>query len=137
MMSCYIGLLELYRETGRAPYLEAALLTHRNIRDTEINVAGSGSAEECWYGGRAKQAQPAHHMMETCVTVSWMHLCAQLLRLTGDPRYADDIETSAYNALAGAMTPDGSAFGKYSSLEGERELGPAQCGMELNCCMAN
>jgi DUF1680 family protein len=137
MMSCYTGLLELYRETGRAAYLEAALRTHRNIRETEINIAGSGSAEECWYGGRAAQTQPAHNMMETCVTVSWMQFCAQLLRLTGDPRFAEDIETSVYNALAGAMTPDGSAFGKYSSLEGARELGPAQCGMELNCCMAN
>lgn len=137
MMSCYTGLLELYRETGRAPYLEAALRTHRNIQETEINVAGSGSADECWYGGRARQTQPAHNMMETCVTASWMHLCAHLLRLTGDPRFAGDIEAAAYNALAGAMTPDGSAFGKYSSLEGQRELGPAQCGMELNCCMAN
>jgi uncharacterized protein len=137
MMSCYTGLLELYRETGRAPYLEAALRTHRNIRETEINVAGSGSADECWYGGRASQTQPAHNMMETCVTASWMQFSAHLLRLTGDPRFAGDIEAAAYNALAGAMTPDGSAFGKYSALEGERELGPAQCGMELNCCMAN
>jgi DUF1680 family protein len=137
MMSCYTGLLELYRETGRPPYLEAALRTHRNIRDTEINVAGSGSAEECWYGGRAHQTQPAHNMMETCVTASWMQFSANLLRLTGDPGFAGDIEAAAYNALAGAMTPDGSAFGKYSSLDGERELGPAQCGMELNCCMAN
>jgi DUF1680 family protein len=137
MMSCYAGLLELYRETGRAPYLDAALRTHRNIRETEINVAGSGSAGECWYGGRATQTQPAHNMMETCVTASWMQLCAQLLRLTGDPGFAGDIEAAAYNALAGAMTRDGSAFGKYSSLEGDRELGPAQCGMELNCCMAN
>jgi DUF1680 family protein len=75
--------------------------------------------------------------METCVGMSWMQLCYHLLRSTGDPRYADEIEKTAYNALAGAMLPDGSSFAQYSSLEGVRSLGPPQCGMELNCCNAN
>ena len=137
MMSCYAGLLELYRETGRAAFRDAALRTHASILSTEINAAGSGSSEECWYGGRSRQAEPARNPMETCVTVTWMHLCASLLRLTGDPRYADAIETAAYNALVGAMTPDGSGFAKYSGLEGVREFGEKQCGMDLNCCEAN
>ncbi|MFY9724239.1 MAG: beta-L-arabinofuranosidase domain-containing protein [Bryobacteraceae bacterium] len=137
MMSCYAGLLELYRVTGRAAYRDAALRTWASILGTEINVAGSGSSEECWYGGRARQTQPAKNPMETCVTVTWMHLCAHLLRLTGDPRYADAIETAAYNALLGAMSPDGAGFAKYSALEGVREFGEKQCGMELNCCEAN
>jgi DUF1680 family protein len=137
MMSCYAGLLELYRETGRAAYRDAAMRTHASILSTEINVTGSGSSEECWYGGKARQTQPAKNPMETCVTVTWMHLCAHLLRLTGDPRYADAIETTAYNALVGAMTPDGSGFAKYSPLAGVREFGEKQCGMELNCCEAN
>jgi len=137
MMSCYAGLLELYRETGHAPFRDAAVRTHESILSTEINAAGSGSSEECWYGGKARQTQPAKNPMETCVTVTWMHLCAHLLRLTGDPRYADAIETAAYNALLGAMTPDGSGFAKYSPLAGLREFGEKQCGMELNCCEAN
>jgi DUF1680 family protein len=137
MMSCYAGLLELYRETGRTAYRDAAMHTQASILSTEINVAGSGSAEECWYGGKARQTQPAKNPMETCVTVTWMHLCAHLLRLTGDPRYADAIETAAYNALLGAMTQDGSGFAKYSPLAGVREFGEKQCGMELNCCEAN
>jgi DUF1680 family protein len=137
MMSCYAGLLELYRSTGRAAYLNAALRTQANILATEIDITGSGSAEECWYGGQARQTQNVPKPMETCVTVTWMHLCANLLRLTGDPRYADAIETTAYNALLGAMTPDGSRFAQYSALAGTREFGPPQCGMELNCCEAN
>jgi hypothetical protein len=137
MMSCYAGLIELYRETGRPAYHDAALRTHTSILATEINAAGSGSSEECWCGGAARQAQPARNPMETCVTVTWMHLSAHLLRLTGDPRYADAIEAAAYNALLGAMTPDGSGFAKYSPLEGVREFGEKQCGMELNCCEAN
>jgi DUF1680 family protein len=137
MMSCYAGLLELYRETGRTAYRDAAIRTQASILSTEINITGSGSSEECWYGGKARQTEAAKNPMETCVTVTWMHLCAHLLRLTGDPRYADAIETTAYNALLGAMTPDGSGFAKYSPLEGTREFGEKQCGMELNCCEAN
>ncbi|HTP86057.1 MAG TPA: beta-L-arabinofuranosidase domain-containing protein [Bryobacteraceae bacterium] len=137
MMSCYSGLIELYRETGWQPGLDAALRTAESIRDTEINVAGSGSAAECWYGGRALQVEPRDRSMETCVAVTWMQLCASLLRITGDPRWGDEIEKTAYNALAGAMTPDGSSFAQYNALAGVRSLGELQCGMGLNCCVAN
>lgn len=137
MMSCYAGLVELYRQTGWAPALNASARTFENIRDTEIDVAGSGSAAECWYGGRAHQTGVRPRFMETCVGVSWMQLCAHLLRVTGEPRFADEIERTAYNALAGAMTPDGSSFAQYSWLQGVRRLGELHCGMDLNCCVAN
>jgi len=137
MMSCYIGLLELYRETGWAPALDAARHTYESIRDTEINVAGSGSASECWYGGKALQTETRPRSMETCVSVTWMQFCTHLLAITGEAHFGDDIERTAYNALAGAMTPDGSSFAQYSPLEGVRSLGEQQCGLDLNCCVAN
>jgi DUF1680 family protein len=137
MMSCYSGLLGLYQETGWQPGLDAAARTFESIRDTEINVAGSGSAMECWYGGRAHQTGTRDRPMETCVGVTWMQLCAHLLQITGEPRFADEIERTAYNALAGAMTPDGSSFAQYNPLQGTRSLGERHCGMGLNCCVAN
>ncbi|MFR6032008.1 MAG: hypothetical protein ACLUKN_01795 [Bacilli bacterium] len=39
--------------------------------------------------------------METCVTATWIKLCAQMLRISGDSKFADDIELAAYNALIG------------------------------------
>ena len=110
MMSCYEGLCELYRITGKAEHLQAAVNTWQSIQATEINIVGGAAHMECWYGGRQIQTVPAIHMMETCVTVTWIKFCSQLLRLTGDPRYADAIEKSIYNALLGAMTPDGHDF---------------------------
>jgi DUF1680 family protein len=137
MMSCYEGLLELYRITGEQTYLKSAELAVQNIIDTEINVAGSGTAFECFYHGGQRQTEPTYHTMETCVTFTWIKLCNNLLRLTGNPIYADQIEKSVYNALMASMKFDGSQIAKYSPLEGMRHEGEQQCGMHINCCNAN
>ena len=137
MMSCYEGLLELYRLTGKSEYKEAVEQTWENIRQTEINITGSGASVECWFGGRNLQIIPVEHYQETCVTATWIKLSQQLLKLTGDAKYADAIEQSFYNALLGAMAPDGSNWAKYSPLAGERLQGSEQCGMGLNCCVAS
>ena len=137
MMSCYEGLLELYKITGNPEYLSAVERTVRSIMDTEINVAGSGSAFECWYYGRKQQTRPTYHTMETCVTMTWMKLCQTLLSCTGNPVYADQIELTAYNALLASMKDDASQIAKYSPLEGQRHPGEEQCRMHINCCNAN
>lgn len=137
MMSCYDGLLELYKITGNQEYLKAAESTVNDIIKTEINIAGSGSSFECWYRGNSLQTEPAYHTMETCVTFTWMKLCMNLLRLTGNPLYADQIEKTAYNALMASMKNDGSQIAKYSPLSGIRAEGEKQCGMNINCCNAN
>ncbi|MBN2414128.1 glycoside hydrolase family 127 protein [candidate division KSB1 bacterium] len=137
MMSCYDGLLELYKVTRNPEYLQAVRKTVNNIIETEINIIGSGSSIECWYGGKARQTRPAKHMNETCVTQTWMKLLYKLYQLTGDSQLMDQFEITMYNALIGAMRPDGSSFAKYSPLVGVRHLGELQCGMDLNCCTAN
>jgi hypothetical protein len=137
MMSCYEGLLELYRITGDPVHLKAVQMAVKDIIENEINVAGSGTAFECFYNGAKYQTDPTYHTMETCVTMTWMKLCFNLLRLTGDPLYADQIEKSTYNALMASLKGDGSQIAKYSPLGGIRHAGEEQCGMHINCCNAN
>jgi DUF1680 family protein len=137
MMSCYEGLLELYRITGETNYKKAVEDTWQNIMDTEINAAGSGSAIECWFGGKALQTNAIFKYQETCVTVTWIKLSQQLLRLTGEAKYADAIETAYYNALLGAMSPDGKHWAQYTPLSGRRMEGEEHCSMGLNCCIAS
>ncbi len=137
MMSCYEGLLELYRLTGKNEYKKAVENTWQNILDTEINIAGSGSGVECWFGGKHLQTMHIGHYQETCVTATWIKLGQQLLRLTGEAKYADAIEQTWYNSLLGAMYPDGADWAKYTPLEGQRLEGGEQCGMGLNCCVAS
>jgi DUF1680 family protein len=137
MMSCYEGLLELYQVTNEPIYLQSVIKTVDSIIQSEINIAGSGTSFECWYNGKARQTEPAYHTMETCVTITWMKLCSSLLKLTGNPVYADQLEKTIYNALLASMKDDASQISKYSPLEGRRHAGEKQCGMEINCCNAN
>jgi len=137
MMSCYEGLLQLYLVTGNFKYYKAVVDVVENIINTEINIAGSGSAFECWYHGIENQTRPTYHTMETCVTITWMKLCNTLLQVTGDSKYADQIEKTFYNALLASMKFDAGEIAKYSPLEGRRHAGEEQCGMNINCCNAN
>jgi DUF1680 family protein len=137
MMSCYEGLIELYRITGKPRHLEAARKVFADIRDTEITILGSGSSWERWCNGRRRQAEPVPEWMETCVTVTWIKFATQLLRITGDPVYADEIERATYNALLAAQKSDGTWWCHYNPLEGARKPAPEHCKMHMNCCVAN
>lgn len=81
----------------------------------ELTIIGSGGGDqphhpkvlgEAWDHTAVEQTNPdMSRMMETCVGVTWMKYCSQLLRLTGDASAADRIETYLYNGLLGAMKP--------------------------------
>ena len=138
MMSCFEGLCELYRVTGERKYLDAVVSFARSIRKNELMITGSASNQELWADGTRVQTGILEQPMETCVTVTWMKLCSQLLRLTGDPVWADELEVSLYNALLGAMTPQGDWWAYWCPLVGQRVPSPHQhSDVELSCCVAN
>ena len=138
MMSCFEGLCEMYRITGDRLYLDACLrLVDAIIRD-EIMIVGSGSMAEIWCNGKKRQGDPMYQGMETCVTATWMKLLYQLLRLTGDSQYADQLEISLYNAMLSAQTPDGEWWSYYTGLMGERVPSHLQFSdVVMSCCVAN
>ncbi len=138
LMSCYEGICELYRATGDKKYLEAVVKFGKSLIDKEIMIVGSGSSAELWCDGANRQTQILEQPMETCVTVTWMKYCFQLLQLTGDPIWADQLEISLYNALLGAMNSDGSWWAYFSPLLGERMPSPMQMPVcESSCCVVN
>jgi hypothetical protein len=137
MMSCYEGLAELHRQTGEAAWRTAVERLVANVRDNEITIVGSGSSGERWCGGARRQHEAVPHWMETCVTVTWIKLLAQVHRLGGDSRLVDDLERSVYNALLGALGSDATWWSHYSPLAGVRAPAPEQCGMHQNCCVAS
>ena len=69
------------------------------------------------------------NICETCVTVTWIQLNLQLLRLTGEAKYGDELERTIYNHLAAAQHPRGDDWCYYTALEGRK---PYDSG--INCC---
>jgi DUF1680 family protein len=58
--------------------------------------------------------------VETCSTLAWLQLNRELLAISGEAKYADEIERSAYNDLLGAMAPNGEDWCYYSFPNGRR-----------------
>ncbi len=110
MISNFEGIIEYYRVTGEEQYKTMAVNFAKLVIASDITVIGSaGTTHELFDHSKVRQFNPAFDgiMQETCVTVTWMKFCWQLLCLTGDSLYADQIETSVYNALMGAINVEG------------------------------
>ncbi len=138
VMSCWEGVCELYRVTGEQRLLDAVLAYMEGVQRREVMLTGSGSSGELWCEGATRQTQLLEAPMETCVTATYMKLCHQLLRLTGDARWADQLEVSLFNALAGAMEKDGSWWAYFSPLQGQRVPSQVQLpAMNSSCCVVN
>ena len=138
MMSCFEGLCEMYRITGNQLYFDACHNLINSIIRDEIMIVGSGSIAEIWCQGSMRQNDPIYQGMETCVTVTWMKFLHQMLRLTGDSRYADQLEISLYNALVSAQSPKGEWWSYFTGLMGERTHSHLQYpDVVMSCCVAN
>ncbi len=104
-MSCFEGLVEYYRTVGGEKHLTACKNFARRVLSSEVSLIGcSGCKHELFDNTRLHQVDPAFSgiMQETCVSVTWMKFCGQMLRLTGDSVYADAIEQTFFNAFLGA-----------------------------------
>lgn len=106
--SCFEGLLEYYKVTGIEKYKTAVINYARAVIDSEVSIIGScGVTHELFDHTKTRQTHRHDDVMqETCVTVTWMKLCARLLELTGESIYADAMEQSFYNAFLGALNTE-------------------------------
>ena len=108
MTSCFEGLLEYYYATGNEDCRTAVVNFANAIMDSEISIIGcSGITHELFDYTRVRQTVRQEDVLqETCVTVTWMKFCSRLLELTGDPRFADCMEQSFYNAYLGTFNTE-------------------------------
>lgn len=114
MMSCLEGVLEYYKITQEHKYLAAAVNFVDMVLETDYTIIGcSGCTHELFDHSSEKQTEPAEEVMqETCVTVTFMKLCARLFVLTKNLKYADCVERSGYNALFGAVNNENQTMEK-------------------------
>jgi hypothetical protein len=132
MLSCINGALEYYCTTGDREILEACLNGWQDIVDHRLYLTGTASYREFFHGDF--DLPNVNNVGETCVTVTWLQFNAQLLRLTGEARFAEQIEKTVLNQLFGAQCPDGSAWGYYVQMQGKK---PYSSVLDGHCCLSS
>lgn len=118
-----VGLAKLHEATGDVRYLSAVQNVWESIREFHLTLGGGP------WGGVGQRSREVfnhssvfspHGYVETCATFSWIQLNRELLSITGDARYAEEMERSAYNDLLGAQAPNGEDWCYYSFPNGKR-----------------
>ena len=132
MLSCLNGALELYRTTGSTNLFNACLNAWQDIVAHRLYITGAASAREHFHDDF--DLPNNDNVGETCVTVTWLQFNAQLLRLTGEARFAEQLEHVALNQLLGAQKPDGTAWGYYVQMEGKK---PYSATLDGHCCLSS
>lgn len=133
MLSCLNGALEYHRTVGGdRRILDACLLAWQDIVDKRLYLTGAASSREHFHGDF--ELPNADNVGETCVTVTWLQFNAHLLRLTGEARFAEQLERVVLNQLLGAQRPDGAAWGYYVQMEGKK---PYSSTLDGHCCLSS
>lgn len=119
----FVGIAKLCRATGDAQLLTAVRNVWESIRRHHLTLGGGP------WGGVALRSREVFNppgvfspygYVETCSTYAWILLNRELLAITGDARYAHEIERTAYNDLLGAQAPNGEDWCYYSFPNGKR-----------------
>ena len=118
-----VGLAKLHKATGDDSYRVAVDNLWQSIHTQHLTLGGGP------WGGVAHRSRevfnPAgvfspHGYVETCSLLARIQLNRELLAITGEARYAEEIERTAYNDLLGAMAPNGEDWCYYSFANGRR-----------------
>ncbi len=134
MLSCFVGILQYYRLTGDKKYLQAMETAWRDIVANRLYVTGTSSSFEVFQGDHRLPGTNKDDIGEGCVTVTWLQFNAQLLALTGNMRYAEEIERSIYNHLLAAEDPLTGCVSYYTPITG---IKPYKCDQGYSCCLSS
>lgn len=132
------ALAELYWLTGDEQYRKAfEHIWHSAVQGDRHNTGGITS-------GEGFTGSPYHTgAIETCCTVAWIAMSIDMLRMTGNPTVADEIEWSTLNSALGAIPYNGRTCAYNVPMDGTRTFGvelhwqAPKGGPDLNCCSVN
>lgn len=134
MLSCFLGILKYYELTGEERYIKAMQTAWQDIVDNCLYITGTASAGEYFQPDHRLPAETTDHMGEGCVTTTWIQFNEQLLRITGEIKYAEEIEKAVYNHLLAAENPLTGCVSYYTALQGPK---PYKCDQGYSCCLSS
>jgi DUF1680 family protein len=133
------GMGDMYVLTGEQKYKSAFTnIWYSILKGDRHNTGGFTSGERTT--GNPYDPRP----IETCCTVAWIDMSIDMLKLTGDPLVADEIELATFNGGVGGQSPSGRWWTYNTPMDGVKEASAHsinfQCrpgSPELNCCSVN
>jgi len=134
-----LGLAELHYLTGDPRCRDAFTRLWRSMVSTDRHNTGGFTA------GEQAQGNPYHQgAIETCCCIAWLALTVDMLRLTGDPLVADELELTTLNTIIGAHSHTGRWATYDTPMDGVRRASAHHIVFqsregtpELNCCSVN
>lgn len=134
MLSCFLGILKYYKLTGEDKYLKLSQTAWADITAHRLYITGTSSDHEIFVAPGILKAGNDNRMGEGCVTVTWIQFNLQLLQITGNPKYAEELERSVYNHLLAAENPQTGCVSYYTALQGAK---PYRCDQGFSCCLSS
>ena len=105
------GVVDVAVETGDHELLEAVVRRWDSMTSSRTYITGSlGSRHQDEAFGDAFELPPDRAYAETCAAIGSVMLSWRLLLATGEVRFADLIERTAYNAVLPGLAFDGTHF---------------------------
>ncbi|MBS1531022.1 MAG: glycoside hydrolase family 127 protein, partial [Bacteroidetes bacterium] len=134
MLSCFLGILKYYKLTGEQKYLPLMETAWNDITKNRLYITGTSSDHEIFRAPGVLKAENNDDMGEGCVTVTWIQFNLQLLQITGNVKYAEELERSVYNHLLAAENPQTGCVSYYTALDGVK---PYRCDQGYSCCLSS
>lgn len=133
MMSCFDGLIELYRITGEKKYLDASECFYDILMKHEYNTVYSVAFNDEFRDA----ASNVNAITEPCDVIHFMRLCHELFTITGNSRYMDSFELAFYNPFLASSFKDGSWGARGARSHGRHLIAHEQANMLHNHCCVN
>ena len=134
-----MGLAELYWATGNQDFRTAFENLWWSIAKDDRHNNGGFSTEE-----EAKGNPYTNGRIETCCTIAWMAMSVEMLKMSGNPLVADELELSTLNSVVGMHSITGRWATYNTPSNGVRcahtqdiTFQSRQGSPELNCCSVN
>jgi DUF1680 family protein len=131
-----LSMIELYRASGDRQWLDYALYAHEALAKDHLQPHGAPSGM-----GESLAGTGPYVDTEMCDTFWWIWCWTELLKATGEPKYADYAEKAALNALPGQRSKDGVVTAYFMSpnqlaaTQEPKTFYPARLYVE--CCQSN
>lgn len=130
----YFAMLDVYRATGEARWLEHLEYAHKALVAEHLQPHGAFSGQHERLAGKGPYLNT-----ELCDSFWWVWCWTEMFKLTGETRYADFAEKAALNALPGQRSKDGQVAAYFVNPNQLKATGNLNYSARrwVECCHSN